>query len=118
VEAEREVAPRVVPLPREAVDDAIEGHRALRAENVRSLGVCLADVDDERKAEGLRELDRAGERRPLRGAGRMVVVEIETGLPDRHDTGVAGQAGERREGGLVGGRGVMRMDPDRGHDLD
>ena len=48
----------------------------------------------------------------------MVVVEIETGLPDRHDTGVAGQAGERRKSGLVGGRGVVRMDPDRGHDLD
>src|SRR5579884_2175045 len=117
-EAQVEVAARVGGVAGEAVDDAAHGVRALGAQQLRRLGVRLADVDDEGPAVRAGERHVAGESRALCRARRAVIVVVEAGLADGDDAGCGEPAREGGEGVVVGGVGVVGVHADGRDDRD
>ena len=79
--------------------------------------VGVAGMDDERQLGLARRRDVPEERRPLRLAGRVVVVVVEPGLADRHHLRIGGEPDQvfRRDVRLFGG--VVRMRADRAEDV-
>src|SRR6185503_17811655 len=85
---------------REAVDDAAHLACSLLLEKPRRLGVRLACVDDQRQPDVTSEPNLAPEHLALRVARRIVVVEVEPDLPDRHDPPLARETADLAVGRL------------------
>ncbi len=70
-------------------------------------------MDHERAVELVGQGDLGPERRLLGGAGRVLVVEVEAALADRHHLLVAGEVGDRAPLLVEAGR-VVGVQADRG----
>ena len=110
-EAQVERAPRELQAAGEAVDHPAGLAGTLLLEDVGRLAVRLARVHDDRQAHVAGQPDLPAEGLALRLSRRVVVVEVEADLADRHDPALAGQAPQlvvdaprRRSAPRAGGR--------------
>ena len=102
----------------EAMDQAGEGALGvLLLEDVAGLAVGVAGVDDQRQAGLARRRDMGAEALGLLGARAVLVVEVEPGLADADDLGMARRLDQAVGRALPLLLGLVRMDADRAPDV-
>ena len=86
-------------------------------DQLQSIIVCLAAMDDHRKVRLISEFELPPESCPLRIARREVIVVVETDLADRNNTRMPGQFAEAVLCRSIVGARFMRMHADGGPDF-
>ena len=118
VHAERQRPVRHLGARAEAMDQAGEGALGVfLLEDVAGLAVGVAGMDDQRQAGLARRRDMGAEALGLLGARAVLVVEVEPGLADADDLGMARGLDQAVGRALPLLLGLVRMDADRAPDI-